>query len=45
MMFFFLPQTDRSPLYVAVENGQIDIANLLIAHGVNVNAKDRVSNL
>ena len=34
-----------SPLYVAVEKGDMDILTILLKHGANTNTKDWVRNL
>ena len=39
-----LLQSDSSPLHLAAENGQSEVATLLITHGASVGIKDRVSN-
>ena len=38
-------QYTRSPLRVAIENGHTDVVDILVKHGANVDARDRVSNL
>ena len=51
VMLFLRNQTNcslqdrRSPLHVAAENGHMDILNMLITHGANVDTKYRVRNL
>ena len=42
--FMCLLQSDSSPLHLAAENGQSEVATLLITHGASVDIKDRVSN-
>ena len=36
-------QNGRHALHLAAENGNTDVINMLITHGANVDAKDRVS--
>ena len=38
-------QEGKSPLYLAAESGQTDVAEVLIANGANVNMIDLVRNL
>ena len=38
-------QEGTSPLHQAVEKGYTDVANILVMHGANVDAKDLVRNL
>ena len=38
-------QYGKSPLYVAAENGHMDILNILITHGANVDTVAWVRNL
>ena len=42
---FYSLQDGRSLLHVAAENGHMDILNMLIKHGANVDTKVRVRNL
>ena len=35
-------QHDRTPLHMASEYGRTDVVNLLISHGGDIHAKDKV---
>ena len=39
----FPPQYEYAPLHVAAENNRLEVAQVLLAHGADVNARDKVS--
>ena len=42
--YLLLIQDDQTPLHLSCESGHVDIVNVLLSHGADINVKDSVSN-